>query len=64
MKKNKGHRGKKKNTRYIGVSYPLIVQPLAPYMVLVCHICMTLQYTFKTLQELFQHNKYVILLFF
>ena len=42
--------------------YPLIVQPLAPYMVLVCHIFTTMQYTFKTLQELFQRNKYVLLL--
>ena len=44
--------------------YPLIVQPLAPYMVLVRHIITTLQYTFKTLPELFQHNKYVILIFY
>ena len=44
--------------------YPLIVQPLAPYMVLVRHIFTTLQYTFKTLQELFRHNKYDILVFF
>ena len=40
-------------------SYPLIVQPLAPYM---DHIFVTLQYTFKTLQELFRRNKYVLLL--
>ena len=33
--------------------YPLIVQPLAPYTVLVRHILTTLQYTFKTLPELF-----------
>ena len=46
------------------IIYPLIVQPLAPYMVLVCHIFTTLQYTFKTLQELFRHNKYVILIFY
>ena len=46
------------------VYYPLIVQPLAPYMVLVRHIFTTLQYTFKTLQELFQHNKHVLLLFY
>ena len=45
-------------------SYPLIVQPLAPYMVLVRHIFTTLQYTFKTLQELFRHNKHVLLLFY
>ena len=44
--------------------YPLIVQPLAPYMVLVRHIFTTLQYTFKTLQELFRHNKHVLLLFY
>ena len=46
--------------------YPLIVQPLAPYMVLVHHIFTTLQYTFETLllQELFRHNKYVLLLYF
>ena len=44
--------------------YPLIVQPLEPYMVLVHHIFMTLQYTFETLQELFRHNKYVLLLFY
>ena len=44
--------------------YPLIDQPLAPYMVLVQRIFMTLQYTFETLQELFQHNKYVLLLFY
>ena len=44
--------------------YPLIVQPLAPYMVLVCHIFTALQYTFETLQELFRHNKYVLLLFY
>ena len=42
------------------VSYLLIVQPLAPYMVLVHHIFTTLQYTFKTLQELFRRNKYVL----
>ena len=42
--------------------YPLIVQPLSPYLVLVRHIFTTLQYTFKTLQELFQCNKYVLLL--
>ena len=29
--------------------YPLIVQPLAPYVVLVHHIFMTLQYTFDFL---------------
>ena len=46
------------------IIYPLIVQPLAPYMELVCHIFTTLQYTFKTLQELFRHNKYVILIFY
>ena len=45
-------------------AYPLIVQPLAPYMVLVRHIFTTLQYTFKTLQELFRHNKHVLLLFY
>ena len=45
------------------MSYPLIVQPLAPYMMLVRHIFTTLQYTFETLQELFRHNKYVLLLF-
>ena len=45
-------------------NYPLIVQPLAPYMVLVCHIFTTLQYTFKTLPELFPRNKYVIFIFY
>ena len=44
--------------------YPLIVQPLAPYMVLVRHIFTTLQYTFKTLPELFPRNKYVIFIFY
>ena len=29
-----------------------------------CQIFSTLQYTFKTLQELFRHNKYVLLLFY
>ena len=44
--------------------YPLIVQPLAPYMVLVRHIFTALQYTFKTLPELFPRNKYVIFIFY
>ena len=46
------------------IIYPLIVQPLAPYMVLVRHIFTTLQYTFKTLPELFPRNKYVIFIFY
>ena len=45
---------------YSTLPYPLIVQPLAPYMVLVSHIFMTLQCTFKTLQELFRHTPSVL----
>ena len=40
-----------------GGAYPLV-------FTVVCHIFTTLQYTFKTLQELFRHNKYVLLLFY
>ena len=60
---NNNHQSHRSNNIYT-YFYPLIVQPLAPYMVLVHHIFMTLQYTFKTLQELFRHNKYVILIFY